>query len=121
MSETKNTPIPWVADLRSGCAAIYPADRSDDTPGCHASNPRNICFSDKGAIYVDGSHWEMDAQNQTDFAHIVRAVNSHEDLVGALSEIVDHATKYGAAPLTATKMFDRARAALAKAKFIGDV
>jgi len=38
------------------------------------------------------------------------------EMLDALAEIIDHATKYGGAPLSATKMFDRARAAVAKAK-----
>ena len=38
------------------------------------------------------------------------------ELLEVVREIVDHATKYGAAPLSAEKMFDRARAAIAKAR-----
>lgn len=37
------------------------------------------------------------------------------DLLKSLQEIVNHATTFGGAPLSATKMFDRAREAIAKA------
>lgn len=44
-----------------------------------------------------------------------RLIAAAPELLEALSQIVNHATKYGGAPLAAVKMFDRARAALAKA------
>lgn len=47
MKEFKGTPGPWVADIRGGCAAIYPSCRTDDTPGCHYDDDRNITFSSK--------------------------------------------------------------------------
>lgn len=66
MKEFKGTPGPWVADIRGGCAAIYPSCRYDDTPGCHRDDGRNIAFSSKGAKY-NGMHWEIDGSVEHDF------------------------------------------------------
>lgn len=48
-NEFKGTPGPWFADIRGGCAAIYPEWRNNDTQGCHRDDFRNIAYSDKGA------------------------------------------------------------------------
>lgn len=45
-----------------------------------------------------------------------RLIAAAPELLSALAEIVDHAQRYGAAPYTAVKMFDRARAAIARAE-----
>jgi hypothetical protein len=44
-----------------------------------------------------------------------RLIAAAPELLAALREITSHATNFGGAPLSATKMFDRARAAIAKA------
>ena len=52
-----------------------------------------------------------------DDAERVRALcDAAPDMLEALEEIYDHAQKYGAAPFSASKMFARACAAIAKAK-----
>ena len=66
MKEFKGTPSPWVADVRGGCAAIYPASRVDDTPGCSRGDSRNIAYSDKGAKF-NGMRWEIDSSVENDF------------------------------------------------------
>lgn len=66
MSEFKGTPGPWVADIRGGCAAIYPERLASDTNGCHRGDSRNIAYSDKGA-HFNGRHWEIDPAVAHDF------------------------------------------------------
>jgi hypothetical protein len=56
---------------------------------------------------VDAFKWEREART---------LASENARLRLALEEIVEHATKYGAAPLSADKMFSRARAALSKAE-----
>lgn len=76
MNHTKE---PWKVDLRSGCCAIYPENKAQDSNGCNSDHDRNICFSSKGITYVDdphGSHWVMDEQVQVDFKRIVACVNA---------------------------------------------
>ena len=72
----KPTPGPWIADLRTGCCAIYPASRVDDTPGCLPNDDRNIHFSRKGSEYKENEGWTMDAEAQANAALIVAAVNA---------------------------------------------
>lgn len=84
MKEFKGTPGPWFADIRGGCAAIYPSYRSDDTPGCHADDDRNIAFSRKGAKY-NGMHWEIDGSVEHDF----NLMASSPELLLALQQLVE--------------------------------
>lgn len=62
-------------------------------------------LSSLGWILTDGS----------DDASDYHAAKAAPDLLSALFEIVEHAERYGAAPFSAVKMFDRARAAIEKA------
>jgi hypothetical protein len=101
MNETKSTLRPW----------HYKKDGFKITIGNESTRHDYLEHDRTVAIIEDNSF-----QAEADAAFIVRAVNAHDVLLGALSEIVDHATKYGAAPLSAVKMFDRARAAIAKAE-----
>lgn len=66
MTQFKGTPGPWIADIRGGCAAIYPTSCVDDTPGCHSDDYRNIAYSDKGAKF-NGMRWEIDSSVEYDF------------------------------------------------------
>ena len=47
---------------------------------------------------------------------VCKLANAAPDLLAALTEITEHAAKYGAAPFSATLMFGRAKAAIAKAE-----
>lgn len=85
MKEFKGTPGPWVADIRGGCAAIYPSCRYDDTPGCHRDDGRNIAFSSKGAKY-NGMHWEIDGSVEHDFNLMAAA----PELLEALRQLRDY-------------------------------
>ena len=75
----KHTKEPWEADLRSGCCAIYPADRRDDTNGCSLSDERNIAYSRKNShtVMLDGCiSWDMDEEMQANYKRIALCVNS---------------------------------------------
>lgn len=58
MSGAKFTNGTWVADIRSGCCAVYPESRETDTAGCHYYDDRNIYYSSHEASY-NGHHWVM--------------------------------------------------------------
>lgn len=88
MKEFKGTPGPWVADIRGGCAAIYPSCRCDDTPGCHRDDGRNIAFSSKGAKY-NGMHWEIDGSVEHDFNLMAAA----PELLEALQFIINDCSR----------------------------
>ncbi len=86
MNHTKE---PWKVDLRSGCCAIYPENRAEESNGCDGNHDRNICFSSKGSTYVEdqqGSYWDMDEQVQVDFKRIVACVNACAGITDAVIE-----------------------------------
>lgn len=105
MKEFKGTPGPWVADIRGGCAAVYPESREGDTPGCHSDDDRNITFSSKRAKY-NGLRWGMDNSVEHDFKLIAAA----PELLEALQDALHAYDKHGE-----DSCWDFARAAIAKA------
>lgn len=118
MNEPKHTPesLPWIADLRGGCCAVYPESRKTDTNGCHADDERNILYSSKAAKF-NGQHWEMDAETQRHFEYIVKACNERPamqariaELEGLMGQLID------ACDGNYKELVDEAKAALAKAQ-----
>lgn len=84
MDDFKGTPGPWVADIRGGCAAIYPERLASDTNGCHRGDSRNIAYSDKGA-HFNGRHWEIDPAVAHDFMVMAAA----PELLKVLQKTID--------------------------------
>jgi len=64
---------PWLADLRSGIAAI----RTEVHNGLCGDEEDVIVASRKGSTYIEGtsSHWEMDEQVQRDLVFMAAARN----------------------------------------------
>lgn len=54
-----HTPGPLIADVRSGCVAVYQRIRESDSEGLSPHQDRVLHYSSKGAFF-DGSGWEMD-------------------------------------------------------------
>ena len=92
----KHTPGEWYMKHGDGWADVY----ADDGHGRIAR------------IYMRGSK----TNNLSELAGNIALITAAPELLEAVKEIAGHAEKYGAAPASATKMFDRARAAIAKAE-----
>ena len=84
----KWTPGPWVADIRSGCCAVYPKIRKGDTPGLSHDDDRNIYYSSQGAKY-NGRHWEMGEEPKANARLIATAPEMAELLETAIALIED--------------------------------
>jgi len=55
-----HTPEPWHADIRSGCAAIYPANERDFAQGLHPSDHgRTIIVWQRGTEYHPVFHYPL--------------------------------------------------------------
>ncbi|HGN1708140.1 TPA: hypothetical protein ACKRTE_004067 [Providencia rettgeri] len=108
--EFKGTPAPWVADIRTGCCAVYQKNRANDAAGCHPDDDRNIVYSSKGARYDEKlCHWVMDEETQANFTLIAAA----PELLEALIKLTDYVSDDS--PLRNTDEFDSAKVAIAKA------
>ena len=70
--EFKGTKGKWVADLRSGCCAVYSELRINETNGLHSDDDRNIYYSNKGSFY-NGNNWEMNLEHQANALLISKA------------------------------------------------
>lgn len=81
-NEFKGTKWPWIADIRGGCAAIYPAVCVDETPGCNNDDSRNIAYSTKGAKF-NGMRWEIDSSVEHDFNLMAAAPELLAELIKA--------------------------------------
>jgi hypothetical protein len=98
--KAKHKPVPWTI-------AYYASAGNESTS--HYSVKR-------GASTIVRTTSEVATEeDEANVMLIVRACNVHEDLLASLRELTQHAERYGGAPKSATKMWDRARAAIAKA------
>lgn len=89
MKNLKHTPGPWVVDLRSGCCAVYPKSREEDSAGCHVDDPRNVHFSCKGSVYDRAAgFWSMDDEAQANARLIAAAPEMLDALFMALAEMM---------------------------------
>ena len=58
----------WIADLRSGCCAVYPKKNEGDTNGCHQYDKRN-------------GYWTMSQEEQANAQLISAAPDLFEALI----------------------------------------
>lgn len=66
------TPGVWMADIRSGCCAVYPKSRENDSPGLAFDQERNIHYAKKGGVF-NGMYWDQCAENAPNAAFIAEA------------------------------------------------
>ena len=118
MNETKPTPGPWVIVCRG--SEGYCVMRSMRHITCRADmgfvadcTAKPFEESKANAEFIATAYEACRAINPENPLAVVEAI---PELLSQVREIVDHATKYGAAPLSAEKMLDRARAAISKAE-----
>jgi hypothetical protein len=79
MSDTKHTPTPWMAVEHSwSTTGIYAKDQSE------GGTIAVLCIEGEAA---EDTQEELEAWMAANAAFIVRAVNSHEQLVAALNKI----------------------------------
>ena len=72
----------WIADLRSGCCAVYPKKNEGDTNGCHQYDKRNIFYSNKGCKYDEkNGYWTMSQEEQANAQLISAAPDLFEALI----------------------------------------
>lgn len=73
-----HTPEPWFADIRSGCAAIYPDGEQDFSEGLHpTSHGRTIIVWTRGTEHRDGLPYLCVTDTQAANLHrIVACVNA---------------------------------------------
>ena len=125
----RHTSGPWILDVRSGCLAVYPADRANDTPGCHFDDDRNIHFSTKGAVH-DEAGWTIPEETIINARFIVAACNAAmkanpgnpiavaealPDLLEAGQQLVEHLTKMENGKWLNNAPGEELKAAIAKA------
>lgn len=81
----KHTKGKWIADIRTGCCAVYPEDRKDDTNGLSSDDSRNIFFSNKESNY-NGNHWEQSEEQKVNALLISKAPDMLELLVDLVND-----------------------------------
>lgn len=92
MSNEKFTKGPLVADLRGGCCAVYPVDRSEDTNGCHFDDNRNIYYSSKDSSF-SGNYFGMCEVAQAD-AHLIAAAQEMYSTLRTIGLVISGQTEF---------------------------
>jgi hypothetical protein len=122
MSNTKHTPLPWIA---VGSYWIIPATHQERAIGGSTNAKDHVeKFAHVIATVEQDEKRFTHEQVEANAAFIVRAVNSHEQLVTALHQILDTKPAYGMNPNAVVgsphaigwNVHDIARAALAAAE-----
>ncbi len=90
--EFKGTKGKWIADIRTGCCAVYPENRIQDTNGCHFDDERNIFYSNKNAKY-NGNNWEMCEESKANALLISKAPEMLE-MLKVCMQTTDNSTIY---------------------------
>lgn len=94
MSNTKHTPTPWHYGKMSGWGGLCILRR----PGAEYG-PEGVIGDAPIAIVVEkAAHWENSYPVEANAAFIVKAVNSHEQLVAALRQVADVLDAFGNLP-----------------------
>lgn len=90
MDNYKFTKGKWYADIRSGCCAVYPESKKDDSNGISCYDDRNIYYSNKGAVYDEGyGYWTMDEESQANALLISKSPEMLEMLKELLCDLED--------------------------------
>ncbi len=82
-------PEPWYADIRSGCAAIYPADQRDYAKGLHSTDHgRTIIVWEDGSLPDPRFHYHtISPQQEANLRRIVACVNACAGMKDPAAEI----------------------------------
>lgn len=78
----EHTKTPWKLDLRVGCLAIYPEALPAEQTYC-LDGANNWAVHFKQGRRLENMEWEVAPLDQANAAFIVRACNSHDQLVEA--------------------------------------
>lgn len=103
--EFKGSKGKWYADIRSGCCAVYPENRKEESNGISRYDDRNIYYSNKDASYdEDYCYWTMDKESQANALLISKAPEMLEMLQ---SIVILQTDNYGNATETHLALSDK--------------
>ena len=88
MSESKHTPLPWIADCRLGVFAIYPESESHNCLS-NLKDSAVVYQMGRGAESSPGCYRYLTEEQDANAAFIVEACNSHYELLRRNAELVE--------------------------------
>lgn len=101
---TKHTPLPWKVYYAKNNGQIILGTGEEN--GCAIQNH-------------SGAFWRDDEEAKANAEFVVRACNSHYELLEALEQVIDHCVRYfnlGDVGGDEAEILDNAKAAIAKAR-----